>query len=145
MKTLKALTAVLLIIFSVSAFADENNKNAKSKMEATVVTYVDAMKNGKVKDLSALFDQDLKYTISRGDVILNYNKTELLAELKNHENIIQNCDTDYSIIESNPVQSIVKVNLKYESFTKVNFVTLSNTSKGWKITNISSSYSTSYQ
>ncbi|WP_374163856.1 nuclear transport factor 2 family protein [Arcticibacter sp. MXS-1] len=140
MKTFKSLAAAFMILFSVSAFAADESANSKSKMESAVGTYIDAMNNGKLKELASLLDPGAKYTISRGDAVLNYSKGEFLETLKPHENVVQNCKTDYKLIEFSPAQSIVKVTMKYDSFSKVNFVTFSNTAKGWKITNISTSF-----
>ncbi|MGX5690077.1 putative lumazine-binding protein [Arcticibacter tournemirensis] len=140
MKTLKNIAAALLFVLSVSAFAAEQTQSNKSQIDAAVTTYIDALNYGKIKGLSAVLDQDLKFTVSQGQTILNYNKTQMIESLKAQENIVQNCKTDYTMIESNPGQAIAKVTMKYDGFSKVNFVTLSNTSKGWKITNISSSY-----
>jgi DNA-binding TFAR19-related protein (PDSD5 family) len=62
----------------------------------------------------------------------------MLTEMKNSENVAQNCQTDYAIVEQNPSQAIVKVTLKYEAFSRINYVTMAQTNKGWKITNVSS-------
>ncbi len=63
----------------------------------------------------------------------------MLEVFKNYENVVQNCEANYNAIEVGSSQAIVKVTLKYESFSVVNFVTLANSNKGWKITSISSS------
>ncbi len=140
MKSLKSLTAALLIIFSASAFANDETKSNKLQMDYAIHTYIEAVNNGKIKDLPSVLDPDVKFTFTKGKEIKNYGKTEIMESLKSSENIVQNCQTDYSVIESNPAQAIVKVTMKYENFSKINFVTLNNTSKGWKIITVSTSF-----
>lgn len=140
MKTLKSLATALLIILTVSAFATDETKNKKLLMENAVNSYIDALSYGKIKGLSSVIDQEAKFTISYGETIRTYGKSEMLESLRAQENIVQNCKSDYTMIESSPAQAIVKVVMKYDTFSKTHFLTLSNTSKGWKITNVSSSF-----
>lgn len=141
MKTLKSLTAALLIILSANAFAiADETKNNKLQMDYAINTYVEAMSNGKIKELPSVLDPDVKFTTSKGNEIKHYSKTEMLESLKSYENIVQNCQTDYKLIESGAAQAIVKVTMKYETFSKVHLLTLNNTAKGWKIVSVSSSF-----
>lgn len=140
MKTLKTLTATLLIILSFSAFADDTSNNEKLNMNYALKTYVDAVAHGKIKGLEDVLDQNVKFTTTRGSQIINISKAQMLSSLKNTQNVEQNCTTDFSLIESNPTLTIVKVIMKYEGFSKVTYLSMVNTTKGWKITNVSSFY-----
>lgn len=137
MKTLKTLTAALLIVLSANAFARDDSKSAKMRMDYAINTYVEAVSNGHMKDLPAILDENVKYTVSKGTDIHSYSKAEMLEFFKNNENIVQNCKTDYTILEGGANQSIIKVSMKYDSFTKINLITLTNSNRGWKITNVS--------
>ena len=140
MKTLKSLTAALLIFVSASAFAGDDSKDNRSQIEYVVGTYVDAFNYGKIKNLSAVLDPNVKFTLNVKKAIVSYNKSEMLDYLKVSENIVQNCQANYSLVEANDAQAVVKVTLQYEDFSKINLITLSNTNKGWKITNVSTSF-----
>jgi hypothetical protein len=140
MKTLQTLTAALLMFLSFNSFAADDLKSERLKMDYTIQTYIDATSYGRVKNLVNILDYDVKYTISRGKEIKNYNRTDILTQLSHTKNIEQNCVTDYTVLEQTANQSIVRVAMKYDGFTKVDLVSMSNTSQGWKITNISSSY-----
>ncbi|MDB5119944.1 MAG: hypothetical protein JWN56_1162 [Sphingobacteriales bacterium] len=140
MKTLKTLTASLFMILSVSAFAADGVKNEKSKIDNTLNTYVEAVANGKMEGLGDILDETMKFTVIRADKVVNYSKTDLLNYLKHSENVVQNCTTDYEVEKINSSQAIIKVIMKYEGFTKINYINLDKTGTGWKITNISSSY-----
>lgn len=141
MKTLTTLTAALLTFFSFSAFASDDVNAEKTKIDQTVNSYIAAVAQGKIKPLQDLFEANTKFTYNLGDRVLTYGKAELLAHLKtNTENVEQNCRTDYSIVEYTPSQAIIKVNLLYDKFTKTDIINVAKTIKGWKITNVSSSF-----
>ena len=139
MKTLRTFATALLVTLSIGAFAATETRAENLAMDYTVKTFVDAISFGKVKNLGAVLDNDFKYTITRNNEICNYGKREWLDFMKSCENVEQNCNTEYKIIEQNQSQAIIKVSMKYEGFTKVNLVNMANTSAGWKITNISTS------
>ncbi|PWG82460.1 hypothetical protein DDR33_00915 [Pararcticibacter amylolyticus] len=106
-------------------------------MNYAVQTYIDAMTQGKIKDLPEVLENDVKFTVTQGQNIVNFSKNQMLAALKGSENMQQNCKTNFTVVEQNDAQSIVKVSMIYDMFTRINYVTISNTDKGWKITNVS--------
>lgn len=140
MKTLKSITAALLIVLSTSAFAKDDTKAEKLNINYALKTYIDAVTHGKIEGLSEVMDKDVKFTTTRGAQIISYNKNQMLESIKSLQNVEQNCTTDYSIVESTPTQSIVKVTMKYEGFSKINFLNMANTGKGWKIVSVSTSF-----
>jgi hypothetical protein len=138
MNTLKTLTAALFTVFSFSAFASDDAIVERLKLNYAVQTYIDAISHGKVKEIAGILDSDVKLTMNYGDKLVNYGKADILRAIRNDKGVEQNCSTEYAIIEQNPAQTIIKVTLKYDGFSRVNLVNMANTSKGWKITNISS-------
>ena len=141
MKTLKNLTAGLLAaaVLTSSVFATEP-ANQKHEMNYALTSYVDAMAHGKISGLSEVLDKDVKFTSTRGEQIVSFSKNEVLNSLKNAENVEQNCSTAYHVIESNPTLTVVKLVMKYDTFSKVTYLSMANTTKGWKITNVSSTF-----
>lgn len=140
MKTLKTSIAVLLMITSFSSFAADESKGEKLLMNYTLQTYINAVSHGKVKPLYEILDKDVRLTATRNNAIVYYSKDEIIRFLKNSENIEQDCSTTYSIFELNKSQAVVKINMKYANFDKITILNMSNTSKGWKVTNITSSF-----
>jgi len=140
MKTLQTLTAAFLITLSMSAFAAGEPNKKRFIMTYAVETYIDAMANGDIKELPALLDSDVKFSSTRADRVVTFGKSEVVKSLKDIENVKQNCVSSYKVLEQNQAQALVKVNMKYKNFTKVNYVTMQNTSTGWKITHVASSY-----
>ncbi|MEJ6980234.1 nuclear transport factor 2 family protein [Pedobacter sp. P351] len=140
MKTLKILTAALVLAFTSSAFAAEEVKNEKLQMNYTIQTYIDAIAHGKIKDLSEILDKDVKHTVTTGEKVINYTRADILNSMQPRKNIEQNCSTTYQVLEINSPQAIIKVLMKYDTFTKITLVNIANTKNGWKITNITDSY-----
>jgi NDP-sugar pyrophosphorylase family protein len=105
MKSLKALIAATLLVFSLGSFAEEPNQNLS--MDYALKTYIDAITAGKVKGLADILDSDVKFTVTRGDKIVNYTRSEMLNSLRQSQNITQNCVTEHAIVEQTPSQVIV--------------------------------------
>lgn len=140
MKTLKIASVVALMVLSINVFASEGSRKEKFNMNYTVQKYIDALSYGKINGISQVLDADVKFTLTGGKRTLNYNKPQILAYLQSIQNIHQNCVTGYSIIDLNSSQAVVKVTMKYDSFSRVNFLSMANTAEGWKITNVSTSF-----
>ncbi|WP_374164417.1 nuclear transport factor 2 family protein [Arcticibacter sp. MXS-1] len=139
MKALKTIITAFCIALSFTVFSkDDGAKDQKLSMSYAVQTYIDAMTLGKIKDFGEVLDNDVKFTMTQGQKIVNFNRAQMLSALKGSENMEQNCKTSYSVVEQNDAQSIVKVTMTYDVFTRTNYVTISHTDKGWKITNVSS-------
>lgn len=139
MKTLKiTLASLALVLVTFAGKADGAKADEKLSMKYAVSTFVDAFSHGKIEGFAEILDDNVKLTSSRGNTIVTHNKSDILQTLKNLKGIEQNCTTNYSIIENLPSQVILKVNMNYETFTKINYVTIAQTTKGWKVTNISS-------
>lgn len=141
MKSLKiTLVALILITSGILVKADGSKKSYKLSMKYAVTTYIDAFIYGKIAGLEEILDANVKLTTSRGNSIITYNKMDIVHMLKSTKDVEQNCKTSYSVIENLPSQVIVKVNMKYNAFTRINYVTMAQTGKGWKVTNISSMF-----
>ncbi len=140
MKTLKTIAAALLVVLSTSAFASDDTKSEKLNINYALNAYIDAVAHGKINGLNEVMDKDVKFTSTRGLEIIHHDKNQMLNLLKNHQNIEQNCITEFSIVESTPTQSVVKVTMKYDGFSKINYLSMSNTGKGWKIVSVATSY-----
>lgn len=140
MKTVKSLLATALIAISLSSFAGEDPKSQRLTMDYALQTYIEAITSGKVKAFAEILDNDVKFTVNRGKKIINYSRSEMLSMMKSTENVSQNCLTEHAIVQQSATQAIVKVTMKYDAFSKVNYVTMAETNKGWKITNVSSEF-----
>ena len=139
MKTLKITILGLLMIATFGAAKANTVKHGGNDMVSanyTINTYVGAISRGRVKDMTDLLGDNLKYSIQRGNKVLVFNKSQYVESAKNDQNLQQDCLVTTTVAESTSDVMIVKVDMKYADVTRTNYVTLINSDNGWKITNI---------
>ncbi len=138
MKTLKSIIAGLAIIFAATvAKADgTNNDAALLTKNYTINTYINAIAHGKTNELNAVVDEDAAFSMVRGKQLVKFNKEEMLGFLGQNKDIEQNCKITAASMDSNNDQTVVRVNMIYSDFVRSNYVTLTNTTDGWKITSV---------
>jgi hypothetical protein len=137
MKTLKSIIlglALLLVCGAVKANPVTDNENLTATH--AVNTYVDAITRGKLAGLNDVLDQTVKFSMLRGKKMLSFDKKQMMDFFKGDKNVEQACTTSTDIVESNADIKVVKVDMKYDGFTRSNYVTVTNTGDGWKITNV---------
>lgn len=142
MKTLKTIFIALLVTLTFTA-AKANTPNLKERltMRYAINTYVDAFTHGKSAGLAEIIDENAKFSHNRGQQVISFSKNQILQNLENEQNVEQNCATTTKIIESTSNLVVYKVQMKYQNFSRTNYVTMTDTGNGWKITNVSSVFS----
>ncbi|MGN8072718.1 nuclear transport factor 2 family protein [Mucilaginibacter sp. 22184] len=137
MKTLKSilLGLTLLVVGSAAKAIPYSDGDNLTKTFA-INTYVDAMTRGKLQGLNDVVDQNAKFSLLSGKKIITFTRDEIFQSLKLNKNVEQDCTTSTTIIQSNSDITVVKVDMQYERFVRSNYVTIANTGKGWKITNV---------
>ena len=125
----------LLLTFENS---NAGNKKGNLTSDDVIATYVNAVANGNLKDLSAIIDDDARFSTKLRQNFFVQSKEDVMNELAFFENVKQNCKVTQSVVGNMPTQLIVKVDFDYGDFTKANYVTVSETNNGWLITNVSS-------
>ncbi|TFF40778.1 nuclear transport factor 2 family protein [Mucilaginibacter psychrotolerans] len=137
MKNLKSIVlglALLLICGAVNA--KPTNDNESLTANHAINTYVDAITRGKLNGLNDVLDQSVKFSMLRGKKVLSFDKKQMMEFFKGDKNVEQACTTSTEIVESNADVKLVKVDMKFDGFTRSNYVTVANTGDGWKITNV---------
>ena len=115
--------------------------NGKLTQTYAVNTYIDAMTRGKLGGLNDVLDKSAAFSMVRGNQVLSFDKKQMIGYFQSNKNTEQQCTTSTSVVESNPAIAIVKVDMKYDNFTRSNYITIANTGNGWKITNVYSVFS----
>jgi len=142
MKTLITSIIVAAILFFNSTIAKAgitvpNNDSA----DHAVDWYINALINGRVENLDKLFDDSFTQSVTNKGKIIPFTKVQITDFLKANKNIQQqDCDVSYRLVEENANFSIAKVEMKYQKFTKVEYVTLCHDKQGWKISQILTVY-----
>lgn len=139
MKTLKTIFIALLVTLTFTA-AKANTPNIKERltMRYAINIYVDAFTHGKTNGLAEIIDDNAKFSHNRGEKIISFSKNQILENLNSQPNTEQNCTTVTKIVENNSNLVVYKVQMKYQNFSRINYVTMTDTGNGWKITNVSS-------
>ena len=142
MKTLKKSILALSFVFAACLSVNAGlPAEAGVSANEVLIKYIENTTSGQVHDFKELLGEDFKQYLDCDRKPLNYNKRQLLSYLKSIKNVVYNCQTDYSLVEETQDFVIAKVNMKFPTFTRTNYVTLSNTKNGWKITSIAVKYS----
>lgn len=136
MKTFKTLALGLCLLAGTIAKADTKPSAATLSKDYTLNTYIDLVEHGKLDGAKYIFNGNTKFSMLRGDQVVSYTRTEMLAFMKQNKNIDQNCTTNTTEIESKNDTSVIRVDMQYKDFVRRNYVTIANTKKGWKITEV---------
>ena len=139
MKTSLKTTLIALLLTATYNFANaaKPNVNEKLTMRYAIAAYVDAFAHGHFDGLAEVVDESAKFSQSRGQKILSFSKNDILESLKSQQNVEQNCKTTSHIVENTGNLVVYKVQMKYDDFARINYVTMTDTGAGWKITNVS--------
>jgi hypothetical protein len=97
---------------------------------------VDAMVRGRLDGFKNVLATNAGFSMLRGNQVVNFSKKQMLDYMEDNRNVEQVCDISTEVIESNSDISLVKVDMKFDGFTRSNYVTMANTGEGWKITNV---------
>ena len=138
MKTLKSimLGLVLMVVCgTVKANTPITESDNLTKTYA-VNTYVNAMTRGKLDGLNEVLDNSVKFSMLRGKQMLSFDKKQMLTFMQKAKNVNQACTTSTSVVESNADVAVVRVDMHFDGFVRSNYLTVANTSNGWKITNV---------
>jgi len=146
MKTLKttllALSFFLFASILVKAHAATKPTSNKAKVTMNYVLnkYIETTTLGKLEEFTSLLDANFKHCITYQGKTVSYGKKQTIDYMNKIRNVKQNCTSTYTLIENNSNFSIAKVEMKYPTFTKVDYITISNHGDTWKITNVFTTY-----
>jgi hypothetical protein len=139
MKTLKSMmTGIALLFIFGAANAAVKPANDKPTKTDVVNIYINAIAHGKINNLSGILDEDLQYNIQRGDNVNTLNRDQLLDNLKQSVNADATVTTTTTVLSGDDNSSVVKIEFKFENYTRTDIVSLSKTN-GWQITSINTS------
>jgi hypothetical protein len=140
MKTLKTTLIALLLTLTCN-LTKADTPTEKLTMRYAISAYVDAFAHGRFTGLAEVIDDSAKFSHTRGQQVISFSKNQILEGLKSQQNVEQNCTTTARIVENTPKLVVYKVQMKYQNFSRINYVTMADTGNGWKITNVSSTFS----
>ncbi|MVN21174.1 hypothetical protein [Mucilaginibacter arboris] len=139
MKTIKIFSLTLSLLFLLTNVkAGKPHPHAMYSVKFSITAFIDADTRGICDGLTDIIADNAKFSIIRGDDMWSFNKKQLVDHMESMSGIKQNCTTSWNIVESFNSYVLIKVKMKYPTFSRYNYVTMNECSDGWKITNISS-------
>ena len=135
MKILKSMMLGLALVIACTA-AKADGKPTKAEV---LNIFMDASAHGKMEKFESVLANDLEYNIQRGERTIKADKKQMLDYYKTSQNIEQNCKCITTTLEDNDDYMVVKVEMKYDNYTRVNVITIKDTGSNWRITRVNTS------
>lgn len=137
-KTLATIASAFIMITSMSAFAIEKSSPLKHAASATAVSdYLQATTRGTTTQEDLFADSFAYSNTANGD---SFDKKAYTDFLKAHQAIQFDCETSYTILDETGKTCIAKATMKFDNFTRVDYITLQQGSEGWKVSKVVTSY-----
>jgi len=141
MKTIVNTILAAILVITTATFAHaENNKLNRLAASGTLEQYIETVTKGNVDDINGLFSESFRQKTNSNEKMITHNREQLVNFLKGEKNVKQNCETSYTVIEENANCAFAKVEMKYEKFTKVDYVSLGREGSEWKVNDVVTSY-----
>ena len=136
MRTLKSMLAgIALLIICVAANTISKPTTGKLTRDEVVKIYIDAITSGNVSNLNNVLADDLQFNIQRGQNVNTLNKNQLIDYLKNNTVPDPSVKTTTRVEQEDDNSAVVKVEFKYDSYSRTDEVTLYKT-RTWLITKV---------
>ncbi|SEM49556.1 Putative lumazine-binding [bacterium A37T11] len=130
------LFSAFIIFTSFTASKADGKPSNVSAVNNTLAQYVATVTQGRADHLDQLFSDSFTQRINGSGKANTFNKSQTIGLLKANKNIQQQCTTTFSIVDENNGCSIAKVEMKYPSFTKVDYVTITKDEKGYQVSQV---------
>jgi len=136
MKTLKSMLAGITLLFiCVAANAITKPATGKLTRDEVVKIYIDATTSGNVSNLNNVLADDLQFNIQRRENVNTLDKNQLIDYLKNNTTSDPSVKTTTTVMREDDNSSVIKVEFKYDGYSRTDEVTLNKT-LGWVITTV---------
>lgn len=137
--TLTTIATAFIIVTSFSSFAAEKPNPLKSAASDKVVTtYLEATTLGSIDMNKFLFADDFEYRNVNNDECVN--KKQYTKFLHANKGIQFNCETSYDILSQDGKVCMAKATMKFDNFTRVDYITLNKSEDGWKVSKVETTY-----
>lgn len=138
-KIIATIATLFTLAFGFNASAAEK-ANPLKNLDATKIalTYVEAISLGNTEFNKHLFTSDFEYRNAINDQVSS--RSEYLAFLKANKGLKYNCETSYEILDQAGTTSVAKSTMKFEKFTRVDYITMVQTVDGWKVSKVVTTY-----
>lgn len=138
-RTITTIVTAILMTLSFSSFAKSTIKPEKAKAAKEIlINYIETTTIGRVDFNKSLFTEDFTYENTYNNC--KHHKKDYLKFLKQNKGLTYNCTTKFEILDTTQDITIAKTTQTFETFTRVDHITMINSKDGWKINSITTSY-----
>lgn len=138
-RTILTIATVVMMVFTLSAFASEKNAPSINMSTKSLMSYyLEATTLGSLDLSNYLFADNFEYKNSANNN--TFNKKEYLAFLKLHKGLKFDCETNYQLLDQSGQTCLAKATMNFNNFTRVDYITLTQSKDGWKISNVLTTY-----
>lgn len=138
-KTITLLMSAFLMVLSVQTMAAKKANPLKNFNATQILTsYVEAATQGKTELHKYLLASDFTYKNSKDEKI--YNKREYSEFTAASKGLKYDCNTTYEVTEQYGDVYRAKITMKFENFTRVDYVTLTQFKDSWRVSQVTTTY-----
>lgn len=134
------ITTSLFMLVSTYVSKAENNSSEIHSPAATVNNYLESTLKGNVDMLSYLYGNNFEYIVQANGKENKYSKKDYLNFLTKSKDLKYNCESSYTILDANDNYSIAKVSMKFDTFERIDYITLCREDNSWKVNKITTTY-----
>jgi hypothetical protein len=140
MKTLKAMMMGMALLLICSASQAKSLISHNNSKDQVIDTYLNAVVHGKLAGIDDAIDNEAQFDMKRGNNVNTLTKAQILSALKANENIEQDCQCTKTVVRDDDDMKVMKVDMKYNDFTRTDVITAEHAGSGWKITKVETSF-----
>jgi hypothetical protein len=140
MKTLKAMMMGMALLLICGASQAKSLISPNNSKDQAIDTYLNAVVHGKLAGIDDAIDNEAQFDMRRGNNVNTLTKAQIISSLKANENIEQDCQCTKTVVRDDDDMKVMKVDMKYNDFTRTDVITTEHSGSGWKITKVETSF-----
>ncbi|ERJ58172.1 nuclear transport factor 2 family protein [Sphingobacterium paucimobilis] len=138
-KTIATIATVFALVFGLNASAAESaNPLKKLDSKEIALTYLQAISTGNTEYNKYLYTSDFEYSNAINNQ--TFGRSQYLAFLNANKGLVYNCKTTYEIMDQTGNTAIGKATMKFEKFTRIDYITMVQSAEGWKVSKVVTTY-----
>lgn len=140
MKTIIAsIATALMMLMTFNSHAADNINPLKEHSTLNLLNvYLEATTLGSTDLNKYLFAEDFEYRNTANKDI--FTKTQYTNYLKANKGLTYDCETTYEILDESGQACLAKATMTFKNFTRVDYITLTQTDDGWKVSKVVTTY-----
>ncbi|MBD1432671.1 hypothetical protein H8B06_07540 [Sphingobacterium sp. DN00404] len=137
--TITTIATAFIMMTSFCSYAAEKVNPLKDLNSVNIIrTYLEAATAGSIAFNKFLFSEDFEYQNTANN--LRYNKKTYTNFLKTNKGLKFNCETTYEMLDECGKACVAKAIMKFDNFTRVDYITLNHSQDGWKVSKVVTTY-----